>query len=357
MSLAPLYGHDVLRTRLLERIGQGNLPQSLLLHGDAGVGKQRLALWLAGALLCENTDRPCGRCRHCRYVAELTHPDLTWIFPRPRSKDADASPDDVKIECAEASRERAEANGLYAAPSGSDGIYVATVRVLVRLAQMTPALATRKVFVVGDAERMVPQEGSEFAANAFLKLLEEPPADTFLILTSSAPGALLPTIRSRVAAIRVPRLAEDSVRAFLADPAVVAALDKLPIPKGTDERVAIAAGAPGALLESSVRDEALGDARRFIEVAQAGNRAELYKLAFTQGQSGARGGFSDILDALTFLLHERMRRAALDNDSLPAAAAARAIDHVEHSRELAGRNVNPQLIAVELLNRLATTLA
>jgi DNA polymerase-3 subunit delta' len=48
---------------------------------------------------------------------------------------------------------------------------------------------------------MVPQEGADAAANAFLKLLEEPPADTTLILTSSEPGALLPTIRSRVVAL------------------------------------------------------------------------------------------------------------------------------------------------------------
>ena len=47
----------------------------------------------------------------------------------------------------------------------------------------------RRVFVVGDAERMVPQEGADMAANAFLKLLEEPLPDTFLILTTSEPGA------------------------------------------------------------------------------------------------------------------------------------------------------------------------
>ena len=57
--------------------------------------------------------------------------------------------------------------------------------------------------MIGDAERMVAQEGSDQAANAFLKLLEEPPADTTLILTSSEPGALLPTIRSRSVSVRV----------------------------------------------------------------------------------------------------------------------------------------------------------
>src|SRR3712207_9415645 len=63
---------------------------------------------------------------------------------------------------------------------------------------------------------MVPQESSPEAANAFLKLLEEPPADTVLILTSSNPGALLPTIRSRVLPVRLLRLPAPEAAGFLA---------------------------------------------------------------------------------------------------------------------------------------------
>jgi DNA polymerase-3 subunit delta' len=85
-------------------------------------------------------------------------------------------------------------------------------------------MGKRKVFIVGDAERMVPQEGSDMAANALLKLLEEPPANTFIILTSSEPGALLPTIRSRVVNIRVAPLTTRDMESFLADPIVADAL-------------------------------------------------------------------------------------------------------------------------------------
>ena len=48
------------------------------------------------------------------------------------------------------------------------------MRAIVQQASLTPAMAAKKVFIIGDADRMVPQEGAEFAANAFLKLLEEP---------------------------------------------------------------------------------------------------------------------------------------------------------------------------------------
>src|SRR4029453_11349249 len=106
-----------------------------------------------------------------------------------------------------------------------------------------PAIAKRKVFIIGDAERMVPQEGSEQAANAFLKLLEEPPADTTIILTSSEPGALLPTIRSRVVSMRAAPLSQDSMRAFLADDQVVTHLKgESSLPPGTTERVVFAGG-------------------------------------------------------------------------------------------------------------------
>jgi len=78
-------------------------------------------------------------------------------------------------------------------------------------------MGRRSVFVVGDAEAMVPQAASQQAANAFLKLLEEPPDDTYLVLTSSRRSALLPTVRSRVVGVRVPPLREEEVADFLVD--------------------------------------------------------------------------------------------------------------------------------------------
>ena len=54
MPLISLYGHSSLRKRLARSAGSGRLPSSLLLHGPAGIGKQRLALWLAQLLLCGN---------------------------------------------------------------------------------------------------------------------------------------------------------------------------------------------------------------------------------------------------------------------------------------------------------------
>jgi DNA polymerase-3 subunit delta' len=354
--LLPLIGHEALRARLAQRIAAANLPQSLLLHGPAGVGKQRLGLWIAQSLLCSGSPRPCGACRECRYALDLTHPDLTWVFPRPRPKDSEADPEDIAEDLAETAAKRAAGGGLYAPPAGTEGIYVATVRYLVARSVRTPALARRKVFVIGDADRMAQQEGAEVAANAFLKLLEEPPADTNIIITTSAMGALLPTIRSRVVAIRVPRLDDAAVREFLGAPMAAAALDKLDLPQSEETRLRLAQGAPGTLLATGVRQSAVEDANRFLAAAESGNRAELLKVAFVQGHSGARGGFSDTLDALTLSLHARMRQQAESRNDAGAGAASRAIDLVEDAKRLADGNVSPQLIAARLLTDLSRTL-
>ncbi len=355
MPIIDLYGHEQLRDRLSAAIRSGTLPSSLLLQGPRGVGKQRLAIWMAERLLCTHDAAPCGSCASCRYVTALTHPDLHWVFPRPRLKDSDPDLDQVRTDYAEAIAERAAQNGLYAPPSGTEGIYVATVRSLVQRAVMAPAIGARKVFIIGDAERMVPQEGADMAANAFLKLLEEPPADTTIILTSSEPGALLPTIRSRVAAVRVPLVQDGAVRKFVEDPVVKKALDK-ETKTTAAERVRAAAGAPGRLLSGEADARATINARKIVDAATSARASVIHATALSQGSAGARGTFADTLEMLVELLGERARDALHRNDSDAAESASRAVDSVLKAQTYAGGNVSPQLITAKLIRDLSTTL-
>jgi DNA polymerase-3 subunit delta' len=349
---APLYGHAALRARLAGAASRGSLPASLLLHGSRGIGKQRLALWLGQTLLCSaDGERPCGTCANCRYATQLAHPDLRWVFPRPRLKDAAASPTEVMQDYADAIAERVKDGFLYPPAAGTEAIYLATVRALVQFAAITPAVAQRKVIVIGDAERLVPQQGAEDAANAVLKLLEEPPADTTVILTSSEPGALLPTIRSRLIAIRVAPLSDSEVGAFVRDPTVKAALDERGLPTADVERVRLAHGAPGTLLGTSAT--ALSAARALLDAATSVRASDRYRSAVAQGASGARGTFTDMLDALTIVLGERTRAAVRREDLREARAAAQAIAAVESAKARAAGNGSPQLIAAALLRSLA----
>ncbi len=349
-AVVPLFGHEALRARLGASADAGRLPSAMLFAGPAGIGKQRLALWLGQRLLCTapaGAARPCGECRACTWAASLTHPDLTWVYPRPRLKDSDASAAEVWEDLASATAERVANGLLYPAVSGAEAIYVATVRALLKRISMTPAVGTRKVIVIGDAQRMVPQEGADAAANAFLKVLEEPPADTTLLLTSSEPGALLPTIRSRLVSVRVAPLPDRDVGAFVGHDLVRAKLS------GTaDTLVPAAAGAPGRLLSTDTRSAAQ-EARAMLDAALSPrDGAALYRAALRQGAAGARGAYAERLEALTVLLHARARAAVERGALAHARAASDAVAHVERTKELADANANPQLLTVAMLRAI-----
>ena len=353
MPLIPLFGHETLKNTLGESVQRGTLPASILLHGPRGVGKQRLALWLSQLLLCTGESKPCGECQSCRHAAELRHPDVHWFFPRPRLKDSDPDAETIRDDIQEAIEERRASSGLYAPASGSEGLFVATVRALVQTASMKPALGARKVFIVGDAERMVVQEGADQAANAFLKLLEEPPADTTIIITSSEPGALLPTVRSRVAPVRVTAISDADVRRFLAEPAVSSFIED---EASTEDRIRLAAGAPGRLLAGEGPAKAMAAARRLYDAATASSSATLYATSLAQGAASARGVFSDILESLIVILNERVRDAVGKKNDLLALRTARAVESVARAQQQADGNVNPQLITAKLLRDLRATL-
>ena len=351
MPIVPLYGHESIRRRLRRMIDTGSLAGSLLLEGLRGIGKQRLALWLAQLLVCDHDDKPCGTCLACRSVLELRHPDVFWVYPRPRLSDANATSDDVVEDLVEASAERAAKHGLYARPSGSGAIFLATTLTIVGKAAMSPSMGRRKIFIVGDAERMVAQEGSDQAANAFLKLLEEPPSDTTILLTSSEPGALLPTIRSRVVSIRCAPLADAEVLSFVRDPNAKAMLDSLDLPRGDAERVALARGAPGDLLSVEALSSARAGALRLLHASSA-RGAERYATALAHGSAGARGAFSDMLAELNVLLSQRAESSLLAGDTDGAYAAARAAVAVTEAQARADGNVSPQLTAAALMDAL-----
>ncbi|MDH4224558.1 MAG: DNA polymerase III subunit delta', partial [Deltaproteobacteria bacterium] len=159
----------------LRRMAQGGrVPSGLLFHGPSHVGKRKAALALAAALNCENPTHPpaespedgsgwdgCGACPACRKISEGVHPDVELV----------------------------SADGQF--------IKIDQIRAITDRLTMNPFSAAKRVIIVDDAERMNPQ-----AANAFLKTLEEPPADTLIILVTGFPTRLPETILSRCMPVR-----------------------------------------------------------------------------------------------------------------------------------------------------------
>lgn len=361
MSIHPLVGHQVAKDQVLRALGESRLPQMTLLTGAPGVGKQRFALWMAQAILCQTAaDRPCGVCIPCRQVLGLAHPDLHWLMPVPRPKAAD--PDKLVEELAEAIGEvvagRRE-NPLYPAPDGLAGHFVATARLLQRRAALTPVAGRRKVFILAEADRLVPQESSQEAANALLKLLEEPPADSQFILTVADPNRLLATVRSRLVPLRLGRLSAAEVEQVLIAGGRTAGAELTRI-------ASVADGSPGKALglseESAKATRAVDELLRAI-TAGAAARAER---ALKQGPWAARGDFTAMLDALADTLGEatrlgtggRPRRPLPESltKPRPVAALVAAQERVARAREAAQGNVNPQLLLMALADDLGEVL-
>jgi DNA polymerase-3 subunit delta' len=175
---------------------------ALLLHGPRGVGQFELSLALAQAWLCEDDRvaldaRPCEHCASCRLVRARSHPDLLVLVP-------DAMREALGWNAGSGEGEEGGDSGK-SAKKPSKEIRVETIRAAIAFATTTSARGRGKVLVVHPAERM-----NGVAANAFLKTLEEPAGTARFILSSAAPDALLPTIRSRcqALALRVPLVGE-----------------------------------------------------------------------------------------------------------------------------------------------------
>jgi len=362
MTLKPMAGHAVARRRIAQAVGSGHLPQVILVSGPEGVGKQRLALWTAQLLLCEAPGaEPCGKCRSCRLVLGLAHADLHWIVPIPRPKAGE--PDKQMEEAAEsiaALLEERRTTPLYGPVDGMSAHGMATARLISRRASLTPVEGRRKVFILGGAERLVAQESSPEAANALLKLFEEPPTETYFLLTTSEPGRLLPTIRSRAVPLRIGRLSDDEVREFLATefdaPATGAELERL---------VTHAAGSIGAVLAESGQGQATRRAAAVWLEAVLSGTGPAAERALAQAPWAARGDFTDLLDAVATTLGDVAREAVGGTGAhpIPKALAGRepaalleAQALVADAREAAQGNVNPQLLLAVLGGDLAEVL-
>jgi DNA polymerase III subunit delta' len=362
MPLPPLIGHLDARHRLAKAVRGKCLPQVLLFTGQTGIGKQRLALWLAQLILCERRgEEPCGSCRACHLVDGLSHADLHWFAPivRPRAGDPDKQVDEAAEALAGIMEERRK-QPLYTPADGMAIHSIATVRLIQRRASLTSVEGGPRVFIIGEADRLVPQESSPEAANAMLKLLEEPPQGSLFVLTTLDPRRVLPTIRSRAAPIRLNRLSDDEVRSFLRQHEPRWSQEKV------EERVALAAGSIGlALGQGEETGKAYRSAEQLLAAVVEG-RGPALEHALSQVAYSARGEFAAMLDALADTLGEAARgtmgqpvRRSVPQPLLRHRSPApllQAMEKVAEAREAAAGNVNPQVLLAVLGEDLAEVL-
>lgn len=183
-----IVGHTWAIDMLQQAVAAQRPAHAYLISGPRAVGKSLLALRLAQCLNCElSGNTPCGTCRTCKRIANGNHPDV---------RHASLVTQAATLKSEEATRQR--------------DLRIDTIRNALTDIALRPFESRRRVFIIDDVERL-----SEGAANAMLKVLEEPPPHATIILVAHTAGDVMATIVSRCQAIKLRPVARDAIAHWL----------------------------------------------------------------------------------------------------------------------------------------------
>jgi len=201
----------------LSQIGSSEqLGSAYLFSGPPGCGKEGTALQFAQLLNCESgSDDSCGNCPSCKRFFRLQHENLKLIFPLPTPKkntDRENTGIDHKdLEMVtEAIAQKSGDPFFKIQIPRANRILIQSIRELRKSLYLKSESSGRKMVIIFDAHLLSAGQGE--AANALLKLLEEPPENTTLVLITDYIELLLPTILSRCQQIRFPRLDDSYIQ-------------------------------------------------------------------------------------------------------------------------------------------------
>lgn len=321
MTFDRIIGHERQKDFLRRTLANNRLAHAYLFEGPQGIGKRLTALALARAVFClEGTG--CGECAPCRKIDHNNHPDLQVVEPDGKM---------IKIE---------------------------QIRDLQKTLSFRPVESSRRVCLIDQADKM-----NSAAANSLLKTLEEPSAETLIILLSSRPEALLTTVLSRCQRLPFSRLPQSCIEttlteqrgfdqneahiiAALADGSFQLALDRDPVfylEHRIDILKRVTALSPASILPLMELAKELATEKETIpetlELLQAFYRD---LLLFRYGQP--------LENLVNIDLQEKIRRVATQENTTSILNKLDALSECLNNHE---RNVNPQLNMEVLLLRLA----
>jgi DNA polymerase-3 subunit delta' len=253
MAFASIQGQDLAVSVLRNALEQDRLAHAYLFIGPAGVGKKKAAVSLVQALLCRREPhKGCGTCAACASVVAGTHPDFLFVAPE----------------------------------SGKQSLVIDQVRELQRLLSLKPVLGGKKIAVLDDAHLLTAQ-----AQSALLKLVEEPPGDSLLILLTVNSATLSRPLLSRCQQIRFSALPLSIVETLLVQD------------HGKDETVAraLALYSRGSIGRALLLDpEVFTEERRYVE-------EELPKIG--------KAPFASVSRFAEWLVADRVRKSATNTNS------------------------------------------
>lgn len=330
--LDQLTGNERVKTLLRRILEVGRVPGAMLFTGEDGIGKKLFALEIAKALNCRAPQgaEGCGKCPSCVRISKFNYPQS-------------ADPDDWK--------------GIIWTDHPDVGMVVAPKRLLLveqmrqieREANFRPYEGKARLFLIEDADRL-----NDPSANALLKVLEEPPHTSHIVLLTSRPAVLLSTIRSRCQMIRFAPLKPQEIEKHLIDNEKAGAAD-------ARSRARVARGSLGRAVEqdfheyTSQRDAML---RILTALAAAGaDRIQLLRSAEDLNAAAIKDEYECRLDILETLIRDawmlalgapgenivnedlmaELRQIALKLDT---TRPARWISQIEEMREQLVVNIN-----------------
>ncbi len=347
------------RVKLQNALNEKRFPQAVLIEGERGIGKKALAIELSKTLCCTDAENaPCGKCLSCKLASDPGNVK-SWVVPletaEANAKSASESGENSKAHTVE-DYKAAYISEIFKNPY-SVSIFSSIAQISVEqirnmTAQFSRASSGVRTVIIAEADRM-----NESAANALLKTLEEVPQNTYFILTSSLPGKLLETIRSRCLSLRLPPMLSEEVEAV--------------VQKATGEKVhpdalGMSLGSPGMAMyyqENISENETL--AMDFLRDSAEGNYSDLFLELDKAFPRGATDSAVMMLDFLEFLVDDALRIAfgekarlqdmrqsveALNLGRFGAEALEKAILEINRAKERISGRKNTVSMALQTLS-------
>ena len=324
-------GNSRVKAVLKRMLTNNRLPGAMLFTGEEGVGKKLFALEVARALNCRTPKdgEACGVCSACTRIMKLNYP---------QREDAEEWTQIIWTDHPDV--------GLVVAPKRV--LRVEQMRQIEKEANFRPFEGKARVFLIDEADKL-----NDASANALLKVLEEPPKTSHLILITARPAMLLPTILSRCQMIRFSPLTPDEIESHLLKNKVVDA-------KTARLRARAAGGSMGRALSGDLvtftsQRKAMLTVLNALAISD--DRADLLRSSEQLNEAQYREEFEERLDVLETLIRDAwmlslgVESAQLVNEDLStelkeiskkidSSRAADWILHIEDLREQLIVNVN-----------------